>query len=91
MALLYQVAKVAETFHVLPSVAARDLDEDPEQLSIVCLSLLNYGAAHEAYRSAKRARIDEWRKTSAGARLMDLVTEIDLAIIGAEADAREGG
>lgn len=36
------VGRIAETFHVLPSVAARDLDEDPEHLSQECMVILNY-------------------------------------------------
>jgi hypothetical protein len=48
VARLWALALVAETFHVLPSVAARDLDEDPGQTALVCMSLLRYSEAHRA-------------------------------------------
>lgn len=38
----FTVARVAETFHVLPSQVARALDDDAEQLDLVCLGLLGY-------------------------------------------------
>jgi len=44
---------VAETFHVLPSVAAKDLDDDPEYLSLLCLPLLRYAEAYHAERHAE--------------------------------------
>lgn len=47
------IAVVADAFHQLPSVVARDLDDDPEQLSLVCLSLLQYAQAYRAYDTAK--------------------------------------
>jgi hypothetical protein len=53
VARLWIVAKVAETFHVLPSVAARDLDEDPNQTAIECLALLNYARGKHVFDAAK--------------------------------------
>jgi predicted RNA polymerase sigma factor len=46
------VARVAKEFGVLPSVVARDLDEDPEQTSLVALHLLNYATAKAEYDGA---------------------------------------
>ncbi len=87
MARLWQIANVAEAFHVLPSAAARDLHRDPEQLSLVCLGLLRYAEAWRAYRSAAdqpgasgKALLDAWRKTTGGAYLMALVTENDFPV-----------
>lgn len=50
---LWLVAVVAERFHVLPSVAARDLDEDPEHLSLLCMQLLRYAEAKNAFEAAE--------------------------------------
>ncbi len=76
MARLWQIAQVAKEYHVLPAVAARDLDEDPEQLSLVCLSLLNYGVGYNVYRAANKRQIEGFRKSPQGDRLMTLVQDI---------------
>lgn len=49
---LMTLARVAETFHVLPSQAARALDEDAEQLDLLCLDLLSYASIKEAFDRA---------------------------------------
>lgn len=46
------IARVAETFHVLPSQAARALDDDAEQLDLVCLDLLTYAEIKGAFDRA---------------------------------------
>jgi hypothetical protein len=53
VARMWTVAVVAEAFHVLPSVVARDLDEDPERLSLECLRLLNYAEARRALEAGE--------------------------------------
>ena len=49
---LLTVARVAEAFHVLPSVAARALDEDPEQLDVLCLTVLSYASVKSQFDQA---------------------------------------
>ena len=56
------VAVIAESFHVLPSEVARDLDEDPEQLSLLCIPLLKYAEAKRAFDAAKDPKdLEPWR------------------------------
>jgi hypothetical protein len=43
------IANIAKTFHILPSIVAADLDNDPERLSMKCLAIINYAAAKSAY------------------------------------------
>jgi hypothetical protein len=66
------IATVAETFHVLPSVAARDLDEDPERLSLLCLPLLRYAEAKQAEENSKS---EEELKAWKGSKIMEAVLE----------------
>lgn len=74
------VAQIAERFHVLPSVAARDLAEDPDRLSLESLPLLGYAEAYRAYQRNDKNEMKRWR----GSRFMDLVKEIDLELVEAE-------
>jgi len=61
---------VAEAFHVLPSVVARDLDRDPEQLSLICIPLLRYAEAKGDFdRSKEEKDLDRWK----GSKLMSSV------------------
>lgn len=61
---------MAEAFHQLPSVVARDLDEDPEQLATACLSLLRYAEAYRAFKSAKDEKsLEHWK----GSQTMEAV------------------
>lgn len=71
MGRLWLIAAVAKAFHVLPSVAARDLDEDPERLSLLCLPLINYAEAKAAFDGAED---DEALKGWAGSKSMEAVT-----------------
>lgn len=50
---LWALATVAREFHVLPSIAARHLDRDPERVDLVCAEMLQYAQAKLAYESAK--------------------------------------
>ena len=65
---LMLIARIAETFSQLPSVVARDLDSDPERLSITCLSFLSYA---EAYGAEKRAKSADDLKAWEGSKVMD--------------------
>lgn len=49
---LMTIARIAEAFHVLPSLVARALDDDAEQLDIVCLDMLGYAAIKDAFDRA---------------------------------------
>lgn len=82
---LWICATVGKEFGVLPSAVARDLDDDPEQLSLLCLPLLRYAEAWAAYRRANKAELKAWR----GSAMMRKVEEIDFAI--AEEQMRERG
>jgi len=67
---LWLVTQVAEQFHVLPSVAARDLDDDPERLSLVAVSLLRYAHAKAEFDVADSDdRLKHWK----GSELMKTV------------------
>jgi len=50
---MWALAVVARTFGVLPTVVARDLNEDPERLSLVCAEMLQYADAKTAYDQAR--------------------------------------
>jgi hypothetical protein len=71
---------VAREFHTLPSVAARALDDDPEQLDILALDLLHYAEAHAIHRTAKKELIDAWKDDP----IMREVQEYDAEIVGDE-------
>ncbi len=58
---LWTIAVVANSYHVLPSVVARDLDNDPEQLSLVCLTLLNYADAKRAFERGNEHELASWK------------------------------
>ena len=58
VARMYTIACIAKEFGVLPSVVAKDLDDDPEQLSLECLKLLSYAEAKSVYDSGNKSMID---------------------------------
>ena len=68
---------MAKEFGLSPYAVAQELDEDPEQLSILCLQLLRYSEAHAAYRRANKDELKAWR----GNRMMRLVEETDFALV----------
>lgn len=74
---LLVIARVAETFHVLPTIVARDLDRDPERLSLMCMSLLQYAEAHDA---EKRATSDDDMKAWRGNKVMDMVLDVKMEL-----------
>jgi hypothetical protein len=73
-------AVIAREFGVLPSAVARDLDDDPEQLSAVCLSMLRYAEAHAAYRRANKDELKGW----SGNAVMAMVERNDFAKVERE-------
>jgi hypothetical protein len=83
---LWLVANVAEAFHVLPTEVARDLAEDPEQLSLLCLSFLRYA---EAKHAEQRAKSDDDLAAWQGSRVMDFVLENRVALHKERIAARE--
>ena len=77
---LLLVGQVAQTYGVLPRVAERDLESDPEQLSLLCIPVMRYAEAFHAYRSANKARIAQWGSDP----LMAEVTEREFVRAGGE-------
>lgn len=78
---------IAETFGVLPSAVAYDLENDPEQYSLVCLPMLRYAEAKAAYERAKDPKdLASWRNSN----VMDMVTKnaFELARDRAKAKAK---
>ncbi len=64
------VAAIAREFRVLPSEVARDLDEDPRQLSISCFYVLRYAEAKRALDTAKDPKsLEPWK----GSKMMSEV------------------
>ena len=66
------MARVAETFHISPYQAAREIDRDPADLNIQALMLLEYARAKSAFESAKGDpdKLKGWE----GHPMMDKVT-----------------
>lgn len=65
---------VAESWGVSPLQAARELDDDPEQLALVCIPLLRYAEAKRALDGAKTeddAALKAWK----GSPLMEAVKQ----------------
>lgn len=80
------IANIAETFHVLPTTVARDLDEDPERLSLLCLSVLRYAEAKSAEeRSESESDLASWK----GSQLMERVLENKFALHKEKTEARK--
>lgn len=86
VARMYTIACIAKEFGVLPSVVARDLDNDPEQLSLECLKLLSYAEAKSVYDSGNKHMIDS-RKDSP---VMQEVEKNDFALAEEMLAARAG-
>ena len=51
---------------MLPTVAARDLDEDPERLSLLALTMLGYSQAKSAYDAANGddKKLEPWKESN---------------------------
>lgn len=86
MGRIWLIANVAAEFHVLPTAVARDLDEDPERLSLLCLSFLRYAEAKGAEeRSESESDLAAWK----GSQLMERVLENKFALHKEKAEARK--
>jgi len=72
-----QIYRVAKEFGVLPSVVARDLDNDPEQLSYNLLPIGRYEEAYRAYRRADPKELKAW----AGSEVMEAVEANDFLMV----------
>lgn len=65
------MAVIAEAFHVLPTAVERDLYDDPEQLSLQCLSFIRYAEAKAAYDRSKDSKdLESWRKSNVMEQVM---------------------
>jgi hypothetical protein len=61
---LWAITVAAEHWHVLPSVAARDLDDDPQQLALVCRTLSIYAQAKAAFDTATDdSQLEAWKSS----------------------------
>jgi hypothetical protein len=54
------IANVSEFYHVLPSEVARELDNDPERLAMICPELTQYARAKAAAESGDDAQEKAW-------------------------------
>jgi hypothetical protein len=71
------VALIAERFHVLPSQAARELENDPTQLAIYCIELLSYAEMHSAAKNAKDEHsLDRWRGNDLMERVLGTMADL---------------
>lgn len=77
---IWIVARIAKAFGVLPSVVARDLDRDPEQISLHALNFLDYSEAYGAFKRGDKAELKAWKESS----MMELVQEHAFADAEAE-------
>lgn len=70
---MWLAARIAKEFGVLPSVAARDLDDDPERLSLTAMSLLAYSQAKSAYDAADgdSKKLEPWKDSNTMRRVKD--------------------
>jgi hypothetical protein len=73
---------VGKEFGVLPSVAARHLDSDPDQFDLFAIRMLRFSEAYAIYRRADAKEIESYKK--AGGKAMALVEEFDFARAAAE-------
>lgn len=83
---LWVIARVAKEFGALPSVVARDLDEDPEQLSLLAVQVLGYGSAKAEYDAAQgdAQKLKHWKNSD----LMDTVRDNTFKAMKARLDHR---
>ena len=61
MVRLYHAAMIAERFHISPTQALDDLENDPHELGLLALTLLNYGAAKADFDNPKGAKNSPWK------------------------------
>ena len=86
VARLWMIALLASEFKVLPTVVARELDEDPENLNLRCQQMLQYSAAKRAFDSGKEELMKPWSES----KLMEQV-EINTFAIRKKKVAEQNG
>lgn len=82
------IAQVAQTYSISPLQAAHELDNDPEQLALVCIPLLEYGRAKAAFDAAggDPDKLKAWE----GSRIMERVQENTMETLRRRRQKREG-
>lgn len=80
------MGQIAEAFHVLPSVAARDLDDDPERLSLAVMPLLAYSRAYHALDAAQGADGAAALKAWDGSKMMEYAKRNKIALMKSRAE-----
>lgn len=84
VARLWLVTQVAKEFNVLPTVAAADMDSDPQRMTLAALMLLRYAAAKEAFDRDDEKELKLWRRS----KMMQAVTKNAFDIHKAKMAAR---
>lgn len=84
---LWMIALIAEAFHVLPSIVARDIETDPNQLSAKCLHFLRYRDAYQAFKAAKK---QDDLKSWEGSKMMDAVITNDFELKKLKRQQKQG-
>ena len=89
------IAMIADKFHALPSVVARDLDDDPEQLSLSCLSLLSYAQAKaifdDAMKSGDHKTLDAYQESDLMSRVRRNTLDTKIARVQHRKEHPEAG
>lgn len=78
---------MAERFHALPSVVAREMDEDPEHLNVICADLLAYREAHGVLRRADAEETKRWKASEMFQLAEQFEAEDAAAALGIREDA----
>ncbi len=76
---------MAKEFGLSPYAVANEIDDDPEQLALVCIRLLRYSEAHAAYRHANADELKGWQ----GSPMMAQVQTNDFAQVERETEEDE--
>lgn len=88
---IWTIAIVAKEFGVLPSVVARDLDNDAEQLSLLCIEALRYSEAKRAFDSAEdEESLKSWKGSAVMAAVDRNAFDLRKEAIEARKRAAEG-
>ena len=81
------IAQVAQAFHVTPGAAAFEMDNDPDDLAIQCLMLLNYADAWRVWKKGDKKEIAAY----GGSFAMKMVEQINMERMEAEIREQEEG
>ena len=82
---LWIISRICEEFHCLPTRAALELDQDPEQMALHILPLRAFQRAKSLHDSADTA---EKRKRLPDSPLIDFIQEIEFERAREELEAR---